>query len=100
MSTQIGLLSMPFSPSGTPLTRLLEPPKLKSRYVSEYDVPVNIDTASVGLPADFFQTFDDGISTVYYAMLGDPLPASIGPVLGMSIGMHIMDLCYTGKDPK
>jgi hypothetical protein len=61
---------------------------------------VNIDTASVGLPADFFQKFDDGVSTAYHAMLGDPLPASIGPVLGMSIGMHIMDLCYCGKDPK
>ena len=76
-------------------------PKLKSRYGSrEYKVPVNVDTASVGLPADFFQKLDDGISMAFYSMLGDPLPASIGPVLGMSIGMHIMDLCYTGKDPK
>ena len=76
-------------------------PKLKTQYGNyEYEVPVNVDTTSVGLPADFFQKFDDGISAARSAMLGDPLPASIGPVLGMSMGMQIMDLCYCGKDPR
>ena len=74
---------------------------IASKTGGQIKIPVDMETASVGLPADFFQILEIGASEALNATGGgDPLRASVGPAIGMGIGMQVMDLCYIGKDPR